>query len=109
MGKGFDFSVTAGNNALDAYFDLETGDNYVEQNIDNYKEAVKLEREKQEFYGLKDRGYRKMATVPDIVALRIHIDHGLDIHSPDFMHDPNNLKRLKHILLTEYRDLVINT
>ena len=108
MSKDFNFQVTGGENTLKAHFDLETGDNYVEQDIDHFKEAAKLEREKQEHFGLKDRGYRKMATIPDIVALRIMVDHHLDIHDPSFMSDPNNLKRLKQILMTEYRDLVIN-
>ena len=50
-----------------------------------------------------------MATIPDIVAIKILEDHKLDLHDPTFMQDPNNLKKLKTILITEYSDLVINT
>jgi len=50
-----------------------------------------------------------MATIPDIVAIKILQDHKLDLHDPHFMSDSNNLKKLKSILITEYRDLVINT
>jgi hypothetical protein len=50
-----------------------------------------------------------MATIPDIVAIKILQDHHLDLHDPSFMQDPNNLKKLKTILMSEYRDLVVNT
>jgi hypothetical protein len=50
-----------------------------------------------------------MATIPDIVALKILQDHKLDLHHQHFMSNPANLTKLKKILITEYRDLVINT
>ena len=93
---------------MKAQFDLETGDNYVEQNVDNFKLAAALEREKQDHYGLKNNGYRKFATIPDIVALKILTDHHLDLHDPNFGLDPNNMVKLKKILISEYSDLVIN-
>ena len=107
--KEFNFTYTGGENQMIAKFDLETGDNYVEQNVDNFKLAAALEREKQEYYGLNKSGYRKLATVPDIVALKILTDHGLDLHDPNFGADPNNFKKLKKVLMSEYQDLLINT
>ena len=109
MSNDFKFNYTAGENQMKATFDLNTGDNYVEQNIDNYKLAAALEREKQEYHGLNKSHYRKLATVPDIVAMKILTDHGLDLHDPNFSSDPNNFTRLKKILMSEYRDLLVNT
>lgn len=107
-GKEFNFTYSGGENQMKARFDLETGDNYVEQNVDNFKEAAAVERQKQEYYGLKNNGYRKFATIPDIVALKILTDHKLDLHDPNFGLDPNNMVKLKKILISEYSDLVIN-
>ena len=108
--KEFNFTYTGGENRMKANFDLDTGDNYVEQDVTNFIEAAKIDRAKQEHYGIdRHTGYRKLATIPDIVALKLLTEHGLDLHDPNFMSDTNNVKRLKKILLSEYRDLVINT
>jgi hypothetical protein len=94
MSKETDFkfhSATVGKEkGIQAGFDLQSGDWQAVQDI-------------------RKDGYRKMATIPDIVAIKILQDHNLDLHSPEFMHDPNNMKRLKHILFTEYRDILVNT
>jgi len=113
MSKETDFkfySATVGaNEGIQAGFDLQSGDWQAVQDISKYKEAAKLQRDKEAYYGKSNNGYRKMATIPDIVAIKILEDHKLDLHDPTFMQDPNNLKKLKKILITEYSDLVINT
>ncbi len=113
MSKETDFkfySQTVGaKNGINAGFDLQSGDWQATQDITKYKDAAKRDRDEQEYYGIKESGYRKMATIPDIVAIKILQDHNLDLHSPEFMQDPNNMKRLKTILMTEYRDLIVNT
>jgi len=113
MSKETDFkfhSATVGKDTgINAGFDLKTGDWEAKQNISQYKEQAKHDRDKQEYFGIRKDGYRKMATIPDIVAIKILQDHKLDLHSPTFMQDPNNMKKLKHILFTEYRDLLVNT
>jgi hypothetical protein len=114
MSKESDFkfhsSTVGANEGINAGFDLETGDWQAVQNIKQYKEQVKLDKERQDYYGInKKAGYRKMATIPDIVAIKILEDHKLDLHDPSFMQDANNLKLLKKILVTEYPELVINT
>jgi len=113
MSKETDFkfySATVGaNEGIQAGFDLQSGDWQAVQDISKYKEAAKLQRDKEAYYGKTKSGYRKMATIPDIVAIKILEDHKLDLHDPTFMQDPNNLKKLKKILITEYSDLVINT
>lgn len=113
MSKETDFkfhSTTVGaDKGINAGFDLQSGDWQATQDITQYKENARLDRERQERYGIRKDGYRKMATIPDIVAIKILQDHNIDLHDPTFMHDPNNMKKLKTILLTEYRDLLINT
>ena len=53
-------------------------------------------------------GFRKLATIPDVVAIEMLSKHNLDIHHPDFGKDPNNMKRLRYILTTEYPNLLIS-
>jgi len=97
-------------NTIHAGFDLETSQWEAKQNVQQYIEHARLEREKEAYYGRnKSAGYRKLATIPDIVAIKIFEDHKLDLHDPAFMQDPNNLKKLKKILMSEYADLLVNT
>ena len=104
------YSGTVGKDkSINAGFDLNTAEWEAKQDITDYVEHAKLEREKQEYYGIRKDGYRKLATIPDIVALDILQKHNLDLHDPHFMNDPNNLKKLKTILSSEYRDLLVNT
>ena len=113
MGKENEFtfrsSTVKANEDIHAGFDLQSGDWQATQDVTQYKENAKLERDKESYYGRTKNGYRKMATIPDIVAIKILQDHHLDLHDPSFMQDPNNLKKLKTILMSEYRDLVVNT
>jgi len=97
------------NESMKTGFDLESSQWGVEQNIDQYKEHAQKERDRQSYFGRSKGGYRKMATIPDIVAIKILQDHKLDLHDKDFMTNPANLTKLKKILMTEYRDLVINS
>ena len=113
MAKENDFkfhsSTVGAEKSINAGFDLQTGDWEAKQDISQYLKDAKIERDKQDYFGARKDGYRKMATIPDIVAIKILQDHRLDLHDPNFMHDPNNMKRLRQILMTEYRDLLINT
>ena len=97
------------NESIKAGFDLQTGEWEAKQNIDQYKEHAKYERDRQDYFGKTKGGYRKLATIPDIVAIEILQNHKLDLHDSNFMSNPANLTKLKSILMTEYRDLVINT
>jgi len=104
------YSRTVGaNESIKAGFDLQSGDWQAKQDISQFKENAKLQRDKEQYYGRSKTGYRKLATIPDIVAIKIMQDHHLDLHDPNFMQDPNNLKRLRKILMSEYADLVVNT
>tara|TARA_R100001377_G_scaffold49101_3_gene28433 strand:+ start:267 stop:608 length:342 start_codon:yes stop_codon:yes gene_type:complete len=97
-----------GKKGMEASFDLETGHGYFQQDVSKFIDQAKLDRERQEHYGIKKGGYRKLATIPDVIALKIFEDHNLDLHSPEFMNDSNNLKKLKTILHMEYRSLLVN-
>lgn len=94
---------------IHAGYDLDTNQWEAKQDVSQYIEHAKLEREKQDYYGIRKDGYRKLATIPDIVAIKILQEHHLDLHDPAFMRDSNNLKKLKKILISEYRDLLVNT
>jgi len=97
--------------SIKAGFDLSTGNWEAIQDITQYKEHVKLEKERQDYFGLKNNHskFRKMATIPDIVAIKIKEDHGIDLHSTTFMRDRDRMKKLKYILRTEYPELLINS
>ena len=112
MAKDSEFkfhSSTVKEKGIKAGYDLDTDQWEAKQDISDYKKDAKLEREKQEYYGIRKDGYRKLATIPDIVALEILQNHNLDLHDPTFMQNPMDVQRLKAILLSEYRDLVVNT
>lgn len=103
------YSKTAGKEGMNASFDLQSGDWRVKQDVDHFKNSAKIDREKEEYFGLSKKSqYRKFATIPDIVALKLLEDHDLDLHHPDFMNHPSNLKKLKKIIISEYPELVIN-
>jgi hypothetical protein len=102
-------SKTVGKNGMNASFDLQSGDWRVKQDVSHFKNEAKKEREKEEYFGLNKKSqYRKFATIPDIVALKLLEDHDLDLHHPDFMQHPANLKKLKRIIMSEYPELVVN-
>jgi len=95
--------------SMKAGFDLQSAEWEVKQDIQQYKDQVKLERDKEQYFGRVSKGYRKMATIPDIVALEILQNHKINLHDPLFMNDKDNMKKLKTILMMEYPDLLVNT
>ena len=95
---------------IKAKFDLQSGSWAAEQDVTHFKKHINNEKQRQEYFGLnKSSGYRKMATIPDIVAIKINEDHGIDLHSQTFMRDKDKLKKLRYILTTEYPHLLVNT
>ena len=68
-----------------------------------------LEQAKQDREATKkktDKGYKKFATIPDIVAIEVSEKYGIDIHSPDFLHDVDKKARFMTIIKTEYPHLL---
>jgi len=89
-------------------FDGSSFKTQVSQDITGVLEQTALDREYQDSNG-KSKNYRKVATIPDIVAIEILTNHGLDLHAPDFMHHPANGRKLRQILKSEYPKLLLNT
>ena len=88
-------------------FKVRTDDtNFVlDQNIEAYREYAKEQRTLDES-AKATRQYRSFAIIPDIVAIDILTKYGIDIHAPDFMHQPELVKKFKNIVMSEYPDLL---
>ena len=85
--------------SIKAGYDLETNNWQATQDVTQFIEAVKLDRDKEAYFGrTKYKGFRKMATIPDIVAIKIKEDYGIDLHDGTFMRDTDKMKKLKTIL-----------
>ena len=95
---------------IKAGFDLSSGDWEAMQDISQYLNNAKLDRDREAYFGKQNKsGFRKMATIPDIVAIKINEDHGINLHDGTFMRDKDKMKKLKYILQTEYKHLLVNT
>ena len=53
-------------------------------------------------------GHRKFATIPDIVAIDVMEKFGVDIHNPETIRDPVEMRKFKSIIMTHYPYLVVN-
>jgi len=73
----------------------------LEQNVDAYKDYASQQRELDSIAS-NGRSYRSYAIIPDIVAIDILTKYNLDVHSPEFMSDPLNLRKLKQVIDTDY-------
>ena len=51
-------------------------------------------------------GYKKFATIPDIVAIDILNKYGIDIHDHNTMQDQTKKTRFKNIIKSEYKYLL---
>jgi len=77
----------------------------LEQDVSAYKDYAKEQRDIDATIR-SNRGYRSFAIIPDIVAVDILTKYGIDIHSPEFMHDKTALQRVKRIVQSEYPALL---
>lgn len=91
--------------SLQGQFEYESGKATGESRWQIYQdekpflEQAKLEREADH---KKDVGYRKFATIPDIVAIEILQNHGIDLHDPDTMQDKNLMSKFRGIIKRDY-------
>lgn len=74
----------------------------IEQNINPYLEEAKKDRDLGD--GVKH--YTKMYTIPDIVAIEIKQKYGIDVFSPEFMHDKEQKAKVHLIMQQEYSKLL---
>lgn len=78
----------------------------IEQDEKPFLDMIKDERET---HSTMHTHMRKFATIPDLVAIEIREQYGLDIHDPSFMHDKDRLAKLKQIILQHYKYLVVSS
>ena len=95
------------NNSLQGAIDYTDTESrwQIKQDEKPYLEEVQREKDNQK----KNSHMRKFATIPDLVAIEILDKYGLDIHSPTFMDDVDGLRKLKQIILRDYKYLVVNS
>ena len=79
----------------------------VRQDVSGILKEIERDRHMRERGSEKHTHFRKAFTIPDVVAIKILQDYGMDLHSPLFMNDPDNMKKLKYIIKTEYPYLMI--
>jgi hypothetical protein len=73
----------------------------LEQDVQAYRDYAAQQRE-LDTLARNGRTYRSFAIIPDIVAIDILTKYKIDVHSPDFMSDPAQLRKLKQIIETDY-------
>lgn len=88
-------------------FKVQTDDRNFQltQNVEAYREYAKEQRLRDES-AKATRQYRSFAIIPDIVAIDILTKYGIDIHAPDFMQNPAQVRKFKQVIHTEYPDLL---
>ena len=79
----------------------------IKQDVSAVLEEVKRDREIASRH--TPTGWRKAFTIPDIVAIELLTEYGMDIHAPDFMHCTENMAKLKRVIKTDYPYLLIST
>jgi len=73
----------------------------LEQNVGAYKDYAAQQREADSL-SRNGRTYRSFAIIPDIVAIDILTKYHIDVHAPEFMGDPAQLRKLKQIIESDY-------
>ena len=68
-----------------------------------FLEQAKLDREQVQ---KKDVGYKKFATIPDIVAIDIKEKYGIDLHAPEITHDKEMMAKFMAIVKRDYAHLL---
>jgi hypothetical protein len=76
----------------------------LEQKVDGYLEYAAQQRELDSAASSK-RQYRSFAIIPDIVAIDLLTKYNINVHSPDFLKNPAEVRRFRHIIETEYPKL----
>jgi hypothetical protein len=95
----------------EVYYDNGTAADWrVTQDIDPFIKQAKQDREALESNSAARKNhYRKFATIPDVVAIEILTNHGLDIHHPEFFKTPEEVQKFKRVVISEYPYLIVST
>ena len=95
------------NNTMQSKIEINPGEEITWQVYQDEKPF--LEQAKQDREATKkstDKGYKKFATIPDIVSWEILQKYGIDVHATDFLHDQDKKARFMTIIKTEYPHLL---
>jgi len=95
------------NNSMASQIDINPNEEVtwkVYQDERPYLEQAKLDREQTT--KKTDKGYKKFATIPDIVAIEILQKYGIDVHDAEFMHDIDKKAKFMTIIKTDYPHLL---
>jgi len=95
------------NNSMASQVQYDKGEDItwkIYQNEKPYLEQAKMDREATK--KKTDKGYKKFATIPDIVAIEISQKYGIDVHDTDFMSDQDKKAKFMTIIKTEYPHLL---
>ena len=77
----------------------------VNQDVSAYLKYAKESRDNQAAMGDSSH-YRSFAIIPDIVALEILTNHGINLHESEFMSNKEDVAKLKRIIKSEYPQLL---
>ena len=77
----------------------------VNQDVSEYLKYAKQQRDLQAAHGDASH-YRSFAIIPDIVALEILTNHGINLHESEFMSNKEDVAKLKRIIKSEYPQLL---
>ena len=87
-------------------YDGASGDSYwqIYQDEKPFLEQAKMDRESST--KSTPFGYKKFATIPDIVAIEIKEKYGIDCHDPTFLHDDDMKAKFMMLIKTHYKYLL---
>ena len=77
----------------------------IAQDVSEYLNYAKQSRDLQSAGGDASH-YRSFAVIPDIVAIEILTNHGMDLHATEFMSNKEDVAKLKRIIKSEYPNLL---
>jgi hypothetical protein len=79
----------------------------VEQDVSAYIEYAARSRENVAAQ-TRSTSYKPVCLIPDITAIDILTKYGIDVHSPEFMHDAEQKRKLLQIIRTDYPKLLMS-
>ena len=74
----------------------------VEQDVSPFLKQAAIERSMSDARVGKYNRMRKVATIPDIVAIEILTNHKIDLHDDETSKNPHTMKKVMRILQSEY-------
>lgn len=96
------------NNTMTGTIDLNSDGSSQWKMYQNEKPFLEKAKQERDSIGLrkKDIGFKKFATVPDIVAIEIKTKYGIDLHDPKTMSDKDMMAKFMLIFKQNYQHLM---